>query len=238
MPNPLGTAPSNGGERRQAGGGPADAAPGRTRVSSSEQPLVVSYLTLRKAVGSLGIAFPVILAVGCWASGGCVGLESSMSQYYGTDMRDIFVGVLFSIGLFLFAYRGYSRQDEIAGKLASGFAVGVALFPITSPVPAIRDTHYACAASFFLTLSYFSLVLFTKTDQARPAHRKRMRNTVYRVCGIAILVCMGLIAVFESVGRATPLAEVRPVFWLESLTLWAFGISWITKGEAILRDRP
>jgi len=236
MPNPSGTAPSNGSERPQAPGGRADATPGRARVSANERPLVVSYLTLRKSVGCLGIAFPVILPLGCRASGGCVGLESSLSEYYGTDMRDVFVGVLFAIGLFLFAYRGYSSRDEIAGKLASGFAVGVALFPVTSPFPAIRDTHYASAASFFLTLSYFSLVLFTKTDQAKPARRKRMRNAVYRACGITILVCIALIAMFEVFGQATPLAKGRPVFWLESVALWAFGIAWITKGEAILKD--
>ena len=25
----------------------------------------------------------------------------------------------------------------------------------------------------------------------------------------------------------------QPVFWLESLAIWAFGISWLVKGEAI-----
>ena len=27
-----------------------------------------------------------------------------------------------------------------------------------------------------------------------------------------------------------------PVFWLETIAVVAFGISWLTKGEAILRD--
>ena len=32
------------------------------------------------------------------------------------------------------------------------------------------------------------------------------------------------------------LQHLDPVFWLESIALWAFGISWITKGELILKD--
>jgi len=29
---------------------------------------------------------------------------------------------------------------------------------------------------------------------------------------------------------------LNPVFWLETITIEAFGISWLTKGQAILKD--
>jgi hypothetical protein len=29
---------------------------------------------------------------------------------------------------------------------------------------------------------------------------------------------------------------LNPVFWLESLAVEAFGVSWLTKGETILKD--
>jgi hypothetical protein len=29
----------------------------------------------------------------------------------------------------------------------------------------------------------------------------------------------------------------KPIFWLEFLALEAFGISWLTKGEALLSDK-
>jgi hypothetical protein len=29
----------------------------------------------------------------------------------------------------------------------------------------------------------------------------------------------------------------KPVYWLETLAILAFGISWLTKGEAILGDK-
>ena len=32
------------------------------------------------------------------------------------------------------------------------------------------------------------------------------------------------------------LDEIKPVFWLESIALWAFGISWFIKGETLVKD--
>jgi hypothetical protein len=52
-----------------------------------------------------------------------------------------------------------------------------------------------------------------------------------------MLVCMGLIAVLSLIPGDVPVKRLRPVFWLESLAIVAFGVSWLTKGQAILRDR-
>jgi hypothetical protein len=79
---------------------PDKARPSRRRGDGS---LVISELTLRKAIGLLGVPLPVILALGCWLRGGCTTFESSISAYYGTDMRDVFVGVLLAIALFMFS---------------------------------------------------------------------------------------------------------------------------------------
>ena len=203
-----------------------------------DRSLVISYLTLRKVVGFLGVLFPVIMSVGCFLSGNCHGVEDSLSAYYGTDMRNLFVGLLFAIGFFFFSYRGYAREDEYAGKLACAFAVGVALFPTTSAETWVHDGHYGFAVALFLTLAYFSLCLFTKTDADEPTRRKRQRNKVYVTCGVAMIACIVLIVVYMLCLQQTALARHNPVFWLESLMLWAFGISWMTKGEAILKDLP
>jgi hypothetical protein len=32
--------------------------------------------------------------------------------------------------------------------------------------------------------------------------------------------------------------SLKPVFWLESIAVVAFGISWLVKGEAIFKDQP
>jgi hypothetical protein len=207
-----------------------------------EGTLVRSYLGLRKAIGIIGMALPFVLVLGKIALEG-PGLQSSMSGYYHTGMRDVFVGSLCAIGVFLISYRGYERTDELAGDLACILAVGVALLPTTPDHdPTARDQvvgslHTAFSALFFLTLAFFSLVLFRKTDPTRtPTRRKLQRNVVYTVCGYTMLICVALIALLALLPGETPLKSLAPVFWLESIAVVVFGVSWLTKGEAILRD--
>ena len=93
--------------------------------------VVVSYLTLRKVVGALGMALPVVVAVWGFRLQHAYDLLPSISDYYNLRTRDAFVGILFTIAWFLFTYHGYDRKDDVAGNLACLFALGVALFPIS-----------------------------------------------------------------------------------------------------------
>jgi hypothetical protein len=204
---------------------------------------VLSYLTMRKAVGIIGCALPFVLAIGKLLTD-CPGLQSSISMYYYTDMRNVFVGSLCAIGIFMMSTRGYDRSDVVAGILASMFAFGVALFPTTPDgatncrVKVVGGMHLGFAALLFLTLAYFSLKLFTKTDPTRtPTPRKLERNKVYRVCGWTILVCIALMLVDLIPAMKTIFAWAKPVFWLESVAVIVFGISWLVKGETILKDK-
>lgn len=220
-----------------------DATERQTSVPGDTENLVISYLLLRRAVGIIGVALPFVLVTGKWLLQGW-GIQSSISAYYYTSMRDVFVGSLCAIGVFLLSYRGYERADRIAGNLACLFAVGVALFPTTPAVGAtpaqstVGAVHLAFASAFFLTLAYFSLVLFRKTNPAKHmTERKKQRNIVYTVCGYAILACIALIVLAQTFLRGSGLQALDPVFWLESSAVLAFGISWLVKGETILADR-
>lgn len=211
---------------------------------TNEKSLAFSYLELRKIVGLLGIALPFFLAVGALILFD-KNIQSSISSYYHTGMGDVFVGTLCVIGVFMFVYKGHERCDDIAGDFACFFAVGLALFPIT-PDDALEDAsrvseyiHLACAGGFFVTLIVFSLFLFTKTDPKKtPSKEKLQRNKVYRACGYLMLICILLVAIYKILPESTvsSLKEYKPVFWLESIAVIAFGFSWLTKGEAILAD--
>ena len=212
--------------------------------SAAYDSLVLSYLALRKAVGFLGIALPFVLAFGGMLLDG-PGIQTSISSYYYTGMRNVFVGTLCAIAVFMLSYRGYERSDDIAGDMACVFALGVAFFPTTPhATPSdlqrlIGGIHLASAAAFFLTLSYFSLILFTKTDPTKqPTRRKLQRNKVYEACGYIMLGALGLIVLHAVLPPhiAASLEILDPVFWLESVAVIAFGVSWLTKGEAILKD--
>ena len=196
---------------------------------------LVSYRTLRRVVGVLGISLPLILAV--WGLALCGCLQPSISDYYSLRTRDVLVGVLFTIAWFLFAYRGYEREDDIAGDLACLFALGIALFH-NSGAMAEEIIHYSCTAGFFLVLAYFSYFLFTKSAGS-PTPQKLIRNAIYRTCGIGIVACIvfiGLIGLYRHFWDVTAISRLQPVFWLESLALWFFGWSWFVKGETLFKD--
>ena len=203
--------------------------------------LVLSYLSLRRAVGLIGIALPFVLACGEILLKGW-GLRGSISSYYYTAMGDVFVGSMCAIAVFLMSYRGYERKDDFAGNLACVFALGVALFP-TAPAVSVtpRDNvvgalHLFFAACFLLTLAYFSLRLFRLTAP-NPTPQKLQRNKIYTVCGYTILVCVALCAVVKLLPGNALLLKFSPLFWLEGVAVVAFGVSWLTKGEAILADK-
>ena len=201
--------------------------------SGSQEALVLSYLELRKAVGIIGLTLPFVLALGKIFLGSS-GIQPTISDYYETHMRDVFVGSLCAIGVFLMSYR-YGRVDRIAGRLACVFAIGVALFPTGSAIRAIHSLHLWCAGLLFLTLAYFSLGLFTKTGGSKEqrTRQKIQRNRFYYVCGYTILACIaGLVCIFL-LGVDD---RYKPRFWLESIAIIAFGVSWLIKGETILKD--
>lgn len=196
--------------------------------------VVVSYLTLRRVVGVLGMALPVVLAVWGFVLQRRVAVLSSLSDYYQLRTRDALVGILFTIAWFLYTYRGYSRTDDVAGNGACVCALGVALSP-ASGSPLEHAMHYACAAGLFLILAFFSLFLFTKTGGS-PTRAKLARNRVYRVCGVVMLASIGAIAAVQAFAPGSPAPAVPPVFALETIALWAFGVSWFIKGETLLKD--
>jgi len=203
----------------------------------TQDSLVLSYLDMRKIVGFIGVALPFALAIGAGQ-----GLQRTISNYYYTDMRNLFVGSLCAMGVFLISTKGYDRRDRIAGALSGIFAFVVALLPTSPDKPTLRQCvigtlHLTSAALLFLTFAYFSLTLFTKTDQAQPTPQKRQRNRVYRVCGSLILVAILLIAIVKLANVPPGIARLEPIFWLESLAVEAFGVAWLTKGETILEDQ-
>lgn len=210
---------------------------------------VISFLTLRRVIGALGMALPVILVVGSVIGCNCTEIQTSISNYYHTCMRNIFVGIMCATGLFLFAYKGYEQKDNIAGHLGCLFALGVALLPTSfkgeacniqpySQNPLVGYLHLVSALLFFSVLIYYSMVLFTKTtNKEQMGKQKKKRNNVYKWCGYIMISCIALIAVFMVIQKSKPsIAHFNLTFWFESVALWAFGISWLTKGEVLWKD--
>jgi len=171
-----------------------------------EKPFILSYLGMRQLAGWVGFALPFAVWLGNWPHA----LEGSISAYYFTRMGAWFVGSLWVIGFFMVSCRGYIRQgetawDEIAGRFAGVFALGVALIPmnyceVTSGWVHYRGwLHWTCAALLFFVLALMCLFLFTKSDAVNRTPKKRRRNKFYVVCGCTILACIALIGVYSLV---------------------------------------
>ena len=214
-------------------------------VTRSDQSLVISYRTLRKIVGILGLSLPIVLFAGAYLIFD-LGIQTSISGYYHTGMRDVFVGTLCVIGFFLLSYKGHEPKDDYAGDAACLFVLVVAFVPAAPDAAVSQEAfnlgfiHLLSASAFFAMLIYFSLVLFTKTHRnAAPTRRKQQRNRIYRYCGVTMIICVSLILLYKVIliGRFALLDFIKPVYWLEAIAISAFGLSWLTKGRAILNER-
>lgn len=208
---------------------------------------LISFLGLRKGIGLAGITLPIFLIAGTFLVGNeeCKTIQGAISDYYHTIVRDIFVGVLAVLAMFLFSYKGPERKDNVAANLAGFFALGIAYFPTDiktcnqwngyeNPI-----MHNISAVAFFLIITYFALVLFPKTDSKKtPSPEKLLRNKIYRICGIVMLVSIILVGIdMVFLKDFAPLKNIPVVLIFEWIALWAFGISWIVKGEMFLEDK-
>lgn len=97
--------------------------------------LVLSFLSVRRCVGILGFFLPIALFLYAMLTG--EGLRLSISGYYFSPMREIFVGTLLALAVFLWSYEGFREPerfvtDRLVARIAAVAAAFVALCP-TSP---------------------------------------------------------------------------------------------------------
>src|SRR6186997_2535153 len=124
---------------------------------------IISYMTLRRVVGFLGISCPLVLILGSFILDHTMELQVSVSAYYYTCMRNALVGMICGVSLFLLSYHGYKWYDSLMSKLAGLFALGIAFFPTSETndkSDIISTLHYVTAGIFFVILSFMSIFLF------------------------------------------------------------------------------
>ena len=196
---------------------------------------IISFLTLRRIIGAIGILLPITLMVGDFIFSDSLLIQSSISNYYSTPMRNVLVGFLFVLGFFLLSYKGYEPIDNITGTLGFFFSLGVALFPCNHALGIVRGVHFASAALLFCVFIVFSLFLFTKSDKQKERTKgKKQRNLVYIVCGIIMIVSLLAIALLVFILPKEQIDSSTLIFWLETTTLWSFGVSWLVKGRFLV----
>ena len=214
---------------------------------SANNPLGMTLLQMRLSIGLVGTLLPWALLAGNAAWGDGPALLASISNYYDSVMRNVFVGALFALGVFLCSYSGHDCNDRLAGLVAGLSAFGIAVCPFNScgfagwSDKTIQTLHLGFAIAYLVTFACYCLFLFTRTDGRRDmTPRKRVRNRWYKACGWTIVACLVLIGIYKKWLETAPgwqwLSCWCPVFWLEALAVDAFGVAWIIKSEAILGD--
>jgi len=211
-------------------------------AASRKDPADLSYFALRKAVGVIALVLPFAVAVPWWFLDHR--LETSISSYYYTVMRNLFEGSLCAIAMFQLCCRGYDRADEVAGILSGLFALGVAFCPTTPDYNAtplqkhVGTAHYIFAGLLFSTLAVFCLVLFKMSAKGHDVTPKKVqRNRVYTACGIAIILSILAIPVLlYGLHREYLFGSVGTTFFFETTSLLAFGVAWLIKGRTLLKD--
>ena len=153
-------------------------------------------------------------------------MQPSISEFYHTEMGDIFVGSLVGIGIFLIAYKGYPRQpgerlsDQVVATIAGISVIGVALFPVEPPTlicsaSNVNDLqnatfikgftshwcsydwiHFVCAAGFFICMVIFCFSLFPRGHKINDC-RIDWKNSENRIYGICgTMIVVSVMALF------------------------------------------
>jgi hypothetical protein len=211
----------------------------------------ITYLTLRKSLGILGLFLPLIL----WTFNGFE-LMPSISHFYYSHSSIFFTSIFFAFGLFLFSYRGRLKEkewisDNIVTNIGGFMAIAAALIPtafcrycddpiiITNELAnfccgngltiqfvhnnsLLGGIHFFCAATFLVIMGIMSFFRFTNGNTSSK------KKVFYRICGIGIwtsLATIGLLRLFK--------VELTnyDVFIGECFALAFFGVAWIVKGK-------
>ncbi len=207
-----------------------------TQVRKGQDQLI-SNLALRNLIGVSGILLPILVFLADAWLNHAQNFQPSISDYYYANglPSDLFVGILFALSFFLLSYRGYEKSDNRAATLAGFFALGVALLPCNETAYAIDKIHLLAAASMLLVFAYMSLIEFPKFTKGAAfstlSLTNKFRKGIFILCGcimlLALAACLYVVLTTTDVERK----EMTIIYKLETICLWAFGLSWLVKGE-------
>jgi hypothetical protein len=217
-------------------------------MNKPDEQYTLSYLTLRQAIGWIGLFMPIVVRLGAMVFEG-ISSTDSISAYYYTGMRDVFVSTLVLVGALLACYRTPEPRDTWAAIIVGLSAVGIALFPM-DPVFAdeivrkypdvvtkkcylnkgIVGYHFIFVTTFFALAFYLVYFRFCALTPMRPTRQKLKRNKIYKICGLIMLASFVVIGVLAFANRGAS------IFWPEATAVISFAVAWLVKGQLVLRD--
>lgn len=202
-------------------------------TSEDAKPYVRSYVFMRLCVAALGIAVPLVLVFGePIVFDGQPFVRGSLSAYYYSGAREVFVGLIWAISVFLITYKivEWSREALLA-TTAGVAAIVVAVFPTSRPGDGfaltplqewlsegvVEKIHFVAAAVFIAALGFISSYFARYRDRHTWVHWSA-------VGVIALAAGLALIAAFTG-------GPDKGILIAEWSAIWAFAVSWLATVE-------
>lgn len=184
-----------------------------------------AFLLLSFGIGLIAFLVPILLPL----VGGYGGHYSISYFYHVPATNDLFVGLLWAVGIFLFLFQGLSRWENILLSVAGVFLILVAMVPTTTDQcnESLFSWHAAFAVSFFACL-FVVAIFFAKKRLSYilwPPMRKRFERAYNLAGGAMILLPLAAYGVHVLEGRQCG----HVVFWIEAFAIWAFSAYWFVK---------
>ena len=203
-----------------------------TRTSHLER----SFIVQRRGMAFLAAMFPVTFLVSSFVFGRTE-FQTSISAYYWTlDLeRNVFVGVLCAIAVFLLLYKGYNWLEDRVLDVAGVAAAGVAFFPTHEFGDCTSlgvSAHGVLAVIFFACIFFICIFMSEHTlKEITEPRRQAMFRRAYRLCSGVIVasVALAVLSRFLPDAYVQALCENGAVFWLEAVGVWAFSAFWYIK---------
>jgi len=215
-------------------------------IDHVDEAIIESYRQMRTRIGVLAILFPLILlGVGlCWG----IQVQQTMSNYYFAQdigrvdiypVRLWFCGILFVVGFFLHKYHGFSKNEDRWLSVAGGFALGVAIFPMTidgrnqydfvlAPFGLTNlSLHGICAMLAFVAIAvvivWYADSTLSELKDAQPA-RYRLFKTIYFLIASFMVVSIGI-----SIYLNIKYPQGDYILSAEWAGVWSFAAYWFVK---------
>jgi hypothetical protein len=202
-------------------------------VEERGDPYARAYILMRLAIGLFAFVLPPLLVlVEPVLFEGLPFPRGSLSAYYYSGMREVYVGALWAIGFFLVVYKLLRwTWDGLLSTLAGALFVVLAVFPTARPGEGfpltplqsllgearVEAVHFATAGMALSLLAVISALFGREFPRTRAVHL---------VCTVVIGAAVALAAFAGITGEPD-----KALLFAEWAAVWAFAASWLVTVE-------
>jgi hypothetical protein len=161
----------------------------------------------------------------------------SISATFFANSNIILIGLLFTTGIYFWAYKGYDKADNIVTKLCAVFSFMIITFPALLDscknesqlvglfcLPNNTSHTIHCISALSLYGCFLVMMLRFRKSSGKMTDKKRYRNHLYLTFAI-IMGSSGVLIFLKSVFKWPGYTTLI----LETIAQLCFGLSWLIK---------